>query len=151
MLWTTLLFLLLILAVGVLQFTQKHATEQLTDAFLSAVESGDPAAVARLFCRNGILLGTVSRIERRGADIQNYFNYFARLPNIRVLSKKHEITELEPDVYVNNAFVEWTWDGLETPITARMSFFVKNDCIFELHSSALPEENEKLHKASHKY
>ena len=149
--WTALLFLILIVAVGVQHATQPHEVEQLTDAFLDAVESGDASAVARLFCPGAILLGTASRVERRGADIKKYFDYFARLPNIRVLSKRHDITRLEDDVFVNNAFVEWEWTGLEKPVTARMSFVVKQGCIFELHSSELPPLNEKLHKASSKY
>lgn len=149
--WTALLFILLIVAVGVRHAVQPHAAEQLTDAFLDAVEQGDPSAVARLFCPDAILLGTASRVERRGADIKKYFDYFAHLPGIRVVSKRHEVTRLDQDVYVNNAFVEWEWEGLEKPITARMSFVVKQDCIFELHSSELPPLNEKLHKASAKY
>ena len=148
--WAPLLFILLILAVGYAHVTQKHVAEQVTERFLEAVESGDPQAVADLFCPDAILLGTVSQIERRGRDIRKYFDYFANLSNIRVVERKHEISELEPDVYVDNAFVTWAWDGHE-PLTARMSFVVKSGCIFELHSSELPHESEKLHEASGKW
>lgn len=148
--WAPLLFILLILAVGYAHVTQKHAAERVTERFLEAVESGDPRAAAALFCPDAILLGTVSQIERRGSDIRKYFDYFAKLPNIHVVDRKHEISELEPDIFVDNAFVTWAWDGHE-PLTARMSFMVKDGCIFELHSSELPHESEKLHEASGKW
>lgn len=148
--WAPLLFILLILAVGYAHVTQKHAAEQVTERFLEAVQSGDPRAVAALFCPDAILLGTVSQIERRGRDIRKYFDYFAKLPNIHVVERTHEISELEPDIYVDNALVTWAWDGHE-PLTARMSFMVKDGCIFELHSSELPHESEKLHEASGKW
>jgi len=148
--WAPLLFIILIFAVGYAHVTQKHAAELVTERFLEAVESGDPPAVAALFCPDAILLGTVSQIERRGRDIRKYFDYFANLPNIHVVERKHEISELEPDIYVDNAVVTWAWDEHE-PLTARMSFVVKNGCIFELHSSELPHESEKLHEASGKW
>ena len=147
---TPLLLVLLIIAVAVAHATQKHKAERVTEWFLSAVESGDAQAAADFFCEDGILLGTVSQIERRGADIRKYFDYFANLPNLRVVERTHEISELEPDVYVDNAVVTWAWDEHE-PLTARMSFGVKNGCIFELHSSELPHESEKLHEASGKW
>lgn len=149
--WAPLLFVLLILAVGYAQVTQKHAAEQVTERFLAAVESGDPRAAAALFCPDAILLGTVSQIERRGRDIRKYFDYFAKLPNLHVVERTHEISDLEPDIFVDNALVTWSWDGLEKPLTARMSFTVRDGCIFELHSSELPQESEKLHKVSGKY
>lgn len=93
----------------------------------------------------------MSQIERKGEDIKLYFDYFANLPNIRVMDKKYQVLEIEPDVWVNNAFVTWMWDGLENPITARMTFVVKDNCIYELHSSELPKENKKLYKISNKF
>ena len=41
------------------------------------------------------------------------------------------------NVYINTAFVTWKWDGLDEPIIARMSFILRNNCIYQLHSSAL--------------
>ena len=125
---------------------QKSSASRLTDAFLDAVQRHQPLDVARLFCREGILLGTVSNLRREGADIERYFDYFA---NLRVVSKEYAVAAIEDDVEINNALV--TWDGLENPVQARMTFVVKDQCIFELHSSALPEKNDKLHKISHKF
>ena len=119
--------------------------------FLNLVTTHDPEGVANLFCPKGVLLGTVSQIERTGEDIRRYFDYFANLPNIHVINKKYNVLEIEPDVWVNNAFVTWMWKGLEKPITARMTFVVKDNCIYELHSSELPKENTKLHKISNKF
>jgi hypothetical protein len=148
---TPFLFVLLIIAVAVAHVTRTHEAERLTERFLNAVQNADSETVAGLFCDNAVLLGTVSQVERRGKDIKKYFDYFCKLPNIRALTVNHKIADLEPDIYVNNAVIQWSWDGLEKPITARMSFVVNNGCIFELHSSALPKENEQLHKVSGKY
>jgi hypothetical protein len=135
----------------IIMLFQTNETEKITNKFIKAVESNDPEKVSKLFCSNGILIGTVSQVERKNEDIRLYFDYFAKLPNIRVLSKQYSITDIEPDVHVNNAIITWTWDGLKSPIIARMTFVIKDNCIFELHSSALPEENEKLHKISNKF
>ena len=142
---------ILMVAIVASQFLFPNAAVQTVDLFLEAVQQHEPKRVASLFCRDGVLLGTVSQIQRKGEDIERYFNYFAKLPNIHVLSKQHNVSRIEPDVQINNAVVTWTWDGLEKPVVARMTFVVKNSCIFELHSSELPHENEKLFHVSHKY
>ena len=117
----------------------------LTDHWCKEVsEKNDPAAIARLFCPDGNLVGTVSQIKRTGAEIQAYFDYFAKLPNITILHKKYNISKVSRDVYINTAFITWTWAGLKKPLTARMSFVFKHHCIFQLHSSALPEVNTQL-------
>jgi len=143
--------LILVVAIVVSNYMFAKAAVRTVDKFLNAVESNNPDEVYKLFCRDAVLMGTVSQVERKGEDILHYFEYFANLPNIRVLAKKYSVTAIEPDVQVNNAFVTWTWDGLEKPVVARMTFVVKNKCIFELHSSELPKENEKLYKVSHKF
>ena len=48
------------------------------------------------------------------------------------------------NVFVNTAFITWYWDRLEQPITARMTFIFRDKCIFQLHSSVLPEINQNL-------
>ena len=141
----------LVVGIVVSNYIFLNAAVKTVDKFLNAVQSNNPAEVSKLFCKDAVLIGTVSQIERKGDDIHRYFEYFTNLPNIRVLSKKHSVTTIDPDVQVNNAFVTWSWDGLEKPMVARMTFVVKNKCIFELHSSELPKENEKLYKVSHKY
>ena len=90
----------------------------------------------------------VSQVERIGADIKGYFDYFAKLPGLKVLSKKYSISKIDTGEYVNTAFITWDWDGLESPLTARMTFIYRDNCIFQLHSSALPELNKKLLKKS---
>ena len=49
-------------------------------------------------------------------------------------------------VWVNNAWVNWVWEG-NPGLIARMTFIFREDstaasglCLFELHSSALPEK-----------
>ena len=90
------------------------------------------------------MVGTVSQIKRTGEDIKLYFDYFANLPGIKVVNRKYQITKVSDDVYINTAFITWYWDGLEAPVVARMTFIINNNCIFQLHSSVLPEVNKSL-------
>ena len=121
------------------------AISQLTDLWIKEVTvAHNPQAIARLFCPDGNLVGTVSQVKRTGADIERYFDYFANLPGIKVVAKEYKISPVEDNVYVNTAFITWQWDGLEKPITARMTFLYRDNCIFQLHSSALPELNQDL-------
>jgi len=117
----------------------------LTDLWIKKVTvEHDPTAISKLFCSDGNLVGTVSQIKRKGQDIRKYFDYFAKLPGIKVISKNYNISKVTSNVYLNTAFITWTWDGLDEPITARMTFLFRNKCIFQLHSSALPEMNKSL-------
>jgi hypothetical protein len=117
----------------------------LTDNWIRAVTvNHNPEEVASLFCDNASLIGTASQVKRKGKDIKLYFDYFAKLPNITILHKKYNISKVSRDVYINTAFITWTWAGLKKPLTARMSFVFKHHCIFQLHSSALPEVNTQL-------
>ena len=121
----------------------------LTDQWIRKVTvEHDPVSIGKMFCPDGNLVGTVSQVKRTGKDIQKYFDYFAKLPGIRVLRKEYNITEVTPQVYINTAFITWSWQGIEEPIVARMSFIFREQCIFQLHSSALPDLNENLVRAS---
>ena len=123
---------------------------ELTDLWINKVTvEHNPTAISKLFCSDGNLVGTVSQIKRKGQDIKRYFDYFAKLPGIKVIFKKYNISKVTSNVYLNTAFITWTWDGLDEPITARMTFLFRNKCIFQLHSSALPEINKNLLKISH--
>ena len=123
--------------------------ENLTNVWINAVtKKNNPAEVAKLFCSDANLVGTVSQIKRRGDDIKKYFDYFAKLPEIKVVKKKYNISQVSKDVYVNTAFITWTWKGLKKPIVARMTFTFRKNCIFQLHSSALPDINDDLYKVS---
>jgi len=123
----------------------KYDIIALTDQFIHSVTvSHDPQEVADLFCKDGSLVGTVSQIMREGSEIKLYFDYFAKLPDIQVIDKVYDIVQVTPDVFINTAFITWTWTGLEKPVIARMTFVVRNNCIFQLHSSKLPDVNAGL-------
>ncbi len=116
-----------------------------TDLWIKNVTiNNSPLEVASMFCPDGNLVGTVSRKIRSGKDIRKYFDFFAKLPGIRVVNKEYNISQIEKDVLVNTAFITWFWEGLSEPIVARMTFIFRGDCIFQLHSSSLPELNESL-------
>ena len=117
----------------------------LTDKWIYEVTvNHSPENIQTLFCKDGSLVGTVSKVIRTGYDIKFYFNYFAKIPGIKVLNKKYEIMKTTNNVFLNTAFITWSWDGLEQPITARMTFIFRDKCIFQLHSSVLPEINKNL-------
>ena len=123
----------------------KQDISMLTDKWIYEVTvNHSPENIQTLFCKDGSLVGTVSKVIRTGYDIKFYFNYFAKLPGIKVLNKKYEIMKITNNVFVNTAFITWYWDGLEQPITARMTFIFRDKCIFQLHSSVLPEINQNL-------
>ena len=140
---------ILVFVVIFVLFSKNGSTNvaDLTDAWINAVTvENNPKKVASLFCGDGNLVGTVSQTIRTGAEIEQYFNYFAKLPGIKVVDKTYDISQVSKNVYLNTAFITWTWDGLEKPIIARMSFLFNGNCIFQLHSSALPELNKDLKK-----
>jgi hypothetical protein len=117
----------------------------LTDKWIYEVTIiNSPENIQTLFCKDGSLVGTVSKIIRTGEDIKFYFNYFSKLPGIKVVNKKYNIMKITNNVFLNTAFITWTWNGLKEPITARMTFIYRDKCIFQLHSSVLPEINKNL-------
>jgi hypothetical protein len=117
----------------------------LTDKWIYAVTKlNDPYAVTQLFCNDGNLVATVSPTIRQGNSILEYFKWFTSLPNIKVIDKQYSITSITPDVYLNNAWVTWMWEGLEKPLVARMSFIFRKNCIYQLHSSVLPQRPDEL-------
>jgi hypothetical protein len=119
--------------------------EVLTDRWIDEVTlNHDPSAIQKMFCSDGNLVGTVSQVKRTGNDIGRYFDYFAKLDGIEVVSRKYNISRVTNDVYINTAFITWKWDALDAPITARMTFIYRGSCIFQLHSSALPDLNQDL-------
>ena len=114
-----------------------------TDEWIDAVtKARDPKAVAKLFCTDGRFVGSFTKVKIEGDRIEDYFDYFTGLPELEVVSKRYDIQELTPDVYINNAFITWTWDGRKEPLTVRMSFIFayspdhKKHCIFQLRTSA---------------
>jgi len=123
----------------------KQNIENLTNKWVNAVTvNNDPVEVANMFCADGSLVGTVSKELRNYDDIKLYFDFFAKLPGIKVISRDYNISKITSNVYLNTAFITWIWDGLEEPIIARMTFIFRDNCIFQLHSSSLPELNNYL-------
>jgi hypothetical protein len=142
--------ILLILSLTIFKQTYANVSvkeiEDLTNLWIREVtERNNPEAISKLFCTDGNLVGTVSQVKRNGEDIKKYFDYFAKLPEIRVVAKEYNISKITDNVYLNTAFIKWKWKGLEDPITARMTFIFRNKCIFQLHSSALPDLNKDLY------
>ena len=123
----------------------KQNIENLTNKWINAVTvNNDPEEIANMFCSDGSLVGTVSKELRTYGNIKLYFNFFAKLPGIKVISRDYNILKVTSNVYLNTSFISWIWDGLEEPIIARMTFIFRDNCIFQLHSSALPELNNYL-------
>ena len=128
---------------------KRQQIANLTDKWINNVtKKNDPKAIAKMFCKDGNLVATVSQIIREGDNIRKYFDFFAKLPEIEAKDRKYSIREITPDVYVNTAFITWKWKGLDEPIVVRMTFVFRNNCIFQLHASAVPELNKSLKKIS---
>ena len=142
-----ILFLMVVI-IGYMMFNltnNEQNIEKLTDNWIEAVTiQNNPTKVAELFCGDGSLVGTVSKEIRTKENIKAYFKFFAKLPGIKVISRNYNISKISSNVYTNTAFITWNWDGLNEPIVARMTFIFRGNCIFQLHSSALPELNEDL-------
>ena len=142
-----ILFLIVVIICYIIfNFTNNEQNiEKLTDNWIEMVTiENNPTKVAELFCSDGSLVGTVSKEIRTKENIKAYFNFFAKLPGIKVISRTYNISKISSNVYTNTAFITWNWDGLKEPIVARMTFIFRGNCIFQLHSSALPELNEDL-------
>ena len=150
--------LILLIIIGAIYFlynmfsNSKTNIANLTDSWINAVTvNNNSAEVANMFCRDGSLVGTVSQeIRRSYQDIKLYFDFFVKLPGIKVISRHYNISKVTSNVYLNTAFISWIWEGLERPIIARMSFVFRDNCIFQLHSSKLPELNDYLLRVSGK-
>jgi len=139
------------------------AAEQVKDATTAWVRAvtkkNNPRLVADQFCSDGILWGTVSQTIRGGnevgGDIEKYFDYFAKLPGLTVKKAEDNVAQVTGDVFVNNANVKWNSDAFDAPVNARMTFIYRRDkshangwCIFELHSSGMPDFNTDLKAVS---
>ena len=117
----------------------------LTDEWINQVTvKNSPEGVTNMFCPDGNLIGTVSQVKRTGVDIKKYFDIFATKPGITVLDKKYNISRVAPGVFINTSFITWFWSGLNEPTVARMTFVFREKCLFQLHSSVLPEVNDEL-------
>jgi len=150
---TFIIILILILILKLLYakifMLDKKDIVKLTDNWCNEVAfNKNPKAIYHLFCEDGNLIGTVSQVKRKGIDIKKYFEYFANKPGLKIISKNYNISKVTSNVFINTAFIEWYWNGLKEPVTARMTFVYRNKCIFQLHSSVLPDVNDELVKVS---
>ena len=119
---------------------------KLTDEWIKEVTvNHDSDAVAKLFCSDGTL---VTRVPHHDKDIKLYFDYFAHLPGIHVISKQYNVSKLAPNVFVNTAFIKWKWNGVYDPINMRMIFVYNGRCIYKLHASKMPEMHDQLFQIS---
>jgi len=142
--------LLLILILEYVYGNNYSSISLLTDNWINTVTiDKNPQKIYDLFSSDGILLGTVSRITRTGIDIKKYFDYFAKLPGLKVIRKKYDIKKITNNVFMNITYITWEWEGQE-PLTANMVFIFKGNKIYYLNSSTLPEVNESLLKISGK-
>ena len=128
--------------------TTKRTVEMITNDFIyNVTKTNDSKFLNNQFCNNGYLIATLSRKTRRKTkrgSMKQYFDYFANLKGIIVLSKHYDIQKISKNIYLNQATVEWKWDAIKEPVVARMTFIIKNNCIFLLHSSSLPPFNKNI-------
>ena len=144
-----IIIIIAIIIYKIIYTLNKKGIAKLTDIWCREVaETHNINNIYKLFCSDGNLIGTVSQIKRKGDDIKKYFEYFSNKPGLKIISKNYNISKVTSNVFINTAFIEWMWDGLTEPITARMTFIYRNRCIFQLHSSVLPDLNETLLKVS---
>lgn len=143
-------FLLIIVLMYYILFMDtlsKNKVRDLTNDWIYDVTvRHNPDAVADRFADDGSLLATVSPNYRKGCDIVEYFKFFVNVPGIEVLHREYNISKVANGVWLNSAFVTWTWDALNgDSIVARMSFLYRNNKIFQLHSSISPEGHPELY------
>ncbi len=128
-----------------------------TDIWLNTVTSGSEEVVdevVALYGKDGILWGTVSeQVRDNPAEIRDYFEYFAKLPELSVSSYKGCVRTYNENLAINIGYYTFTFrkDGETIEVPARYSFvYQKNGNnqweIIEHHSSALPQAPEALHQ-----
>lgn len=134
--------------------SEKDVSEA-TNTWLNTVTSGSEGVVdetVALYAEDGVLWGTVSeQVRDTPAEISDYFEYFAKLPELSVSSYKGCIRMYDENFAINSGYYTFTFskDGETKEVPARYSFaYQKNDGnqweIVEHHSSALPEAPEAL-------
>ncbi|HAC63119.1 MAG TPA: DUF4440 domain-containing protein, partial [Cyanothece sp. UBA12306] len=112
--------------------------------------------VVALYAEDGVLWGTVSeQVRDTPAEIRNYFEYFAKLPQLSVSSYKGCVRMYNENVAIHTGYYTFSYskNGKIKEVPARYSFVYQKDRnnrweIIEHHSSALPEAPEALQKVS---
>lgn len=113
----------------------------------AALQTGDPAKVAALYCNPGaVLLPTVSnKVRTTPAEITDYFEYFLKLKPKGKIDESY-IRILGPSEAVNSGIYTFTLtkDGKTEDVQARYTFVYDKMhgkwCIMDHHSSAMPEK-----------
>ncbi|EKU21634.1 putative protein conserved in bacteria with a cystatin-like fold containing protein [Nannochloropsis gaditana CCMP526] len=115
-----------------------------------------PAETAALYAKDGVLWATVStELRVNPKEIRDYFDVFARLPNLKVSDYKPYI-RVYGDIALNDGYYTVTFDSPEgKKVTkARYVFVYKRDEasgaweIIDHHSSAMPVAPAGLKKAT---
>jgi hypothetical protein len=127
---------------------QEQTIIRLTKNFLNQVEvskgrKDEVEKIRKMFSADGVLIGTMSKMIRTENDINDYFEWFTKLPKLKIKEAKYNIVKVTDDVYINNAFVQWNMDK-QQPVKARMTFIFRKNKIVELHSSKLPKPPKEL-------
>ena len=134
--------------------SEKDVSEA-TNTWLNTVTSGSEGVVdevVALYAEDGVLWGTVSeQVRDTPAEIRDYFEYFAKLPELSVSSYKGCVRMYDENLAINSGYYTFTYnkDGQTKEVPARYSFTYHKDGnnqweIIEHHSSALPEAPEAL-------
>ena len=152
---------LLVTITPLSSFAQTEKAEkkvaEATDTWLNTVTSGSEGVVdetVALYAEDGILWGTVSeQVRDTPAEIRDYFEYFAKLPELSVSSYKGCVRMYDENFAINTGYYTFTYskDGKTKEVPARYSFtYQKNGSnqweIIEHHSSALPKAPKALKK-----
>ncbi|MDJ0842645.1 MAG: DUF4440 domain-containing protein [Crocosphaera sp.] len=137
--------------------TEKAEKEvaETTDIWLNTVTSGSQKVVnevVALYAEDGVLWGTVSeQVRDTPAEIRDYFEYFAKLPDLSVSSYKGCVRMYDENLAINTGYYTFTYskNGQTREVPARYSFVYQKDGnnqweIIEHHSSALPQAPEAL-------
>ena len=150
---------LLVAITPLFSFAQTEKAEkevaETTDIWLDTVTSGSEEVVDKvvaLYAENGLLWGTVSeQVRDTPAEIRDYFEYFAMLPELSASSYKGCVRMYDENLAINSGYYTFTYtkDGQTKEVPARYSFTYHKDNknqweIIEHHSSALPEAPETL-------
>ncbi len=150
---------LLVAITPISSFAQTEKAEkevaETTDTWLDTVTSGSEEVVdevAALYAEDGLLWGTVSeQVRDTPAEIRDYFEYFAMLPELSVSSYKGCVRMYDENLAINSGYYTFTYtkDGQTKEVPARYSFIDHKNGnnqweIIEHHSSALPKAPEAL-------
>lgn len=144
--------------IQIMKKAEKEVAES-TEIWLDTVTSGSEEVVdevVALYAEDGVLWGTVSeQVRATPAEISDYFEYFAKLPELSVSSYKGCVRVYDENVAINTGYYTFTYskDGQTKVVPARYSFVYHKGSnnqweIIEHHSSALPEAPETLETVS---